>query len=68
MPHSTTMGNLLAVMKRREATMDHVFLEPEDKHHICIQDSDPIWRYSRVAIAIMILLVPFYFYCWTKKS
>ncbi|KAG8141029.1 hypothetical protein E2320_003717 [Naja naja] len=32
------------------------------------QDSDPIWRYYRVAITIIILLVPFAFYCWTKKS
>ncbi|KAG8141015.1 hypothetical protein E2320_003636, partial [Naja naja] len=32
------------------------------------QDSDPIWRYYRVAITIIILLVPFSFYCWTKKS
>ncbi|KAG8141025.1 hypothetical protein E2320_003641 [Naja naja] len=35
---------------------------------VSTQDSDPIWRYYRVAITIMILLVPFAFYCWTKKS
>ncbi|KAG8141020.1 hypothetical protein E2320_003635 [Naja naja] len=35
---------------------------------VSTQDSDPIWRYSRVAITIIILLVPFAFYCWTKKS
>ncbi|KAG8141027.1 hypothetical protein E2320_003713 [Naja naja] len=35
---------------------------------VCIQGSDPIWRYFRVTITIIILLVLFAFYCWTKKS
>ncbi|KAG8141026.1 hypothetical protein E2320_003714 [Naja naja] len=32
------------------------------------QDSYPIWRYSLMAIPLIILLVPFAFYCWRKKS
>ncbi|XP_060540900.1 uncharacterized protein LOC117658570 [Pantherophis guttatus] len=32
------------------------------------QDSDTIWRYSWAAIPLIILLVPFAFYCWKKKS
>ncbi|XP_060540903.1 uncharacterized protein LOC117658662 [Pantherophis guttatus] len=35
------------------------------------QDSDPIWRYSWMAIpfiVLIILLVSFAFYCWKKKS
>ncbi|KAG8141028.1 hypothetical protein E2320_003713, partial [Naja naja] len=31
-------------------------------------DSDPIWRYSWMVIPLIILLVPFAFYCWRKKS
>ncbi|XP_026577730.1 uncharacterized protein LOC113450662 [Pseudonaja textilis] len=32
------------------------------------QDSDLVWRYSWMAIPLIILLVPFAFYCWRKKS
>ncbi|XP_026548220.1 uncharacterized protein LOC113429939, partial [Notechis scutatus] len=33
---------------------------------VSTQDSG-IWRYSRAAITMIILLVPFALYCWTKK-
>ncbi|XP_032092522.1 uncharacterized protein LOC116522045 [Thamnophis elegans] len=38
---------------------------------VLTQDSDPIWRYSWMAIPLIILiilLVPLAFYCWKKKS
>ncbi|XP_032092521.1 uncharacterized protein LOC116522044 [Thamnophis elegans] len=38
---------------------------------VLTQDSDPIWRYSWMAIpliVLIILLVPLAFYCWKKKS
>ncbi|KAG8141086.1 hypothetical protein E2320_003705, partial [Naja naja] len=35
---------------------------------VLTQDSDPIWRYSLTVIPLIILLVPFAFYCWRKKS
>ncbi|XP_026577749.1 uncharacterized protein LOC113450678, partial [Pseudonaja textilis] len=35
---------------------------------VSTQDSDLVWRYSWMAIPLIILLVPFAFYCWRKKS
>ncbi|ETE64467.1 hypothetical protein L345_09763, partial [Ophiophagus hannah] len=32
------------------------------------KDFDFIWSYARMAIPLIILLVPFAFYCWKKKS